>query len=141
MKSKHFVVIAIVAILAALAAVGTHRAHVAKLSSHIQAQDAAGQDVTVNQQSLQAYVGQHMFTSANVYLKAGYDRAVAASQQAGQSQANGTVYAQAQTSCDQKGVDSIRQANCVQAYVAAHSSAQANPQSAPMPTPASFTKS
>ena len=82
--------------------------------------DTAGIDVTPKISNLKVYANEHMGASASFTLKGSYNRAVAAAQTAAAAASNSSqVYADAQRACSSKS-DSLVQAHCNQAYLAAH---------------------
>ncbi len=87
----------------------------------IESSDNLGTDVTVPQATLKAYAAAHMGAAASVTLNGSYNRAQAAARIAAQSASNAStqVYADAQKACSGKA-DSLVQAHCNQAYLAAH---------------------
>lgn len=137
MKTRYTLALAVVAILAGAGLIVSHQHHLNELGDAIVAKDTAAQDVTADLAAAQSYADKHMGVSASVELKAGYNRAQAASQAALNPASNGQVYQDAQTACASKA-DSIVQARCVQSYLAAHSQPSANPQVAVAPNPADF---
>jgi hypothetical protein len=114
------------------------RAHA--MAQAIVTADQSGQDITALQAKLAAYVHAHMLTDQTVFLSGSYNRAAAAAQAAANPNSNGTVYAQAQASCASHA-DSLVQARCVQAYLAANAQTGANPQAVAAPVKADYTKS
>lgn len=139
MKARYFLGIAVIAFAVGIGQVALHQHAAATLAAKITTDDAASLDTTTDQQVLANYVKVHMATSQRVLLTASYNRAVQAAQAAANPASNGTVYAAAQASCAGHS-DSLVQARCVQAYLASHSSAGANPQPATMPSKTDYTK-
>ena len=139
MKTRYFVGVVAVALAVCGWQIAVHRHYVQTQTAAITAQDQAGLDPSATEVAVNTYVHTHMLTSTSVFLKASYDRAVAASQSTA-TESNGQVYAAAQAACASHA-DSIVQANCVQAYLSAHSTTGANPQApAPAPAKADYTK-
>ena len=104
----------------------------------IVAADLAGQDTSSAITTLKAFAAGHMGASVNFTLKGSYDRAQAAAAAAANTPApNAQVYADAQRACSGKS-DSIVQAKCNQAYVAAHLTAVATPTPVPAPKLAGY---
>jgi hypothetical protein len=108
--------------------------HTARLQAdEIVKSDTAGADTTAAITSLKGFVAAHMGGSVGFTLKASYDRAQAAAQAAAAATtSNSQIYADAQKACSGKS-DSITQARCNQAYIAAHLSTAPTP--APVPAP------
>ncbi len=100
--------------------------------------DTAGTDTHVALASLKTFTQNHMGASITFTLTGAYARAQAAAQAvaaqaAAAAAANSQIYADAQRLCSGKS-DSIVQAHCNQAYLAAHL-ANIPPPPAPVPTP------
>ena len=140
MKARYFLGIAVIAFVIGIWQVVAHQQHAGILAAKITTDDTAGLDTTADQQALATYVSTHMATSRTVLLVGSYNRAVQAAQAAANPASNGSVYAAAQAACASHA-NSLVQANCVQAYLAAHSSTGTNPQPAATPTKAAYTKS
>jgi hypothetical protein len=100
-----------------------NRQAAANQAKQIVLDDQAGKNVETDLIKLRVYVASHMKTNVKFVLTGSYDRALAAAK--AQSSASSAVYAAAQASCDKRGVDSIRQSQCVAAYIAANSSGTA----------------
>jgi len=139
MKARYFFGIAVITFAIGIWQVALNQRTATTLATKITADDTAGLDTTTDQQVLTRYVSAHMATSRSVVLIASYNRAEQAAQAAANPASNGSVYAAAQASCAGHA-DSLVQARCVQAYLAAHSSAGANPQPAATPSKADYTK-
>jgi len=139
MKSKYFFAIAVLALVVGLDQVVLHQRHAGELVTTIEAGDQQGLATTTEQQTLQQYTHDHMAVSETVFLAGSYNRAVAAAQAAANPASNGQVYAEAQAACASHA-DSITQANCVLAYVAAHSTPSTDPQAVVQPSKAAYTK-
>lgn len=114
---------ALLFILAMTLAVGAgvllvqNRQNAVNQAKAIVAKDEAGTDTTNEMIKLKAFASTHMKVNVKYVLTGSYNRAVAeAKAKASNSSA---VYAAAQASCDKRGVDSIRQSQCVAAYIAA----------------------
>lgn len=104
----------------------------------IVAADAAGKPTAALLSSLSDFVKQHMGASVALTLKGSYDRAVvAAGVAAAAANPSTQVYADAQKACSGK-TDSITQARCNQAYLAAHLTATPPPVSVPAPQLGSY---
>ena len=67
---------------------------------------------------LKVFAASHMKVNVKFVLTGSYERAMAAAK--AQSSGASATYAAAQASCDKRGVDSIRQSQCVAAYIAAN---------------------
>jgi hypothetical protein len=94
-----------------------NRQNAVSQAKQIVANDEAGTDVTNEMIKLKAYAATHMKVNVKYVLTGSYNRAAAeAKARASNSSA---VYAAAQASCDKRGVDSIRQSQCVASYIAA----------------------
>lgn len=139
MKPQYFFICAVLAGIFGVAFALSHQHQANHLAAVITAADQGGQDTAGAQQTLSAYVHHHMGVSETVFLEGSYDRAVQAAQGASNPSSNGQVYADAQAACAGHA-DSITQANCVQAYVAAHAAPSTNPQAVAQPTKMAFTK-
>lgn len=97
-------------------------------------QDLEGANVDTDLLKLKVYAANHMKVNVKFVLTGSYDRAVAAAKaEAAKSNAG---YAAAQAACDKKGVDSIRQSQCVAAYLAANPTPTTTPN---MPDVATYT--
>lgn len=83
-------------------------------------QDQAGTNVDTELIKLRVFTASHMKVNVKLVLTGSYNRAVAAAK--AQSSSSSAMYAAAQASCDKRGVDSIRQSQCVAAYIAANGS-------------------
>lgn len=128
MKKRHSLLIFIVGLATGLAAcfvlVG-NRQHAANLAQQIVQSDQSGANVQTDVLSLKSYAASHMKVNVSFVLLGSYKRDVdKAKNDALQSNAS---YAAAQASCDKRGVDSIRQANCVAAYLATHGGQLSSP--------------
>lgn len=84
-----------------------------ELKNQILVKDNQTQDVKEDLETLRQYIFSHMNSSTKVELVASYNRAV---ESAKAGQGNG-VYNEAQAACDQRGVSSVAQAQCVQEYL------------------------
>lgn len=112
-----------------------NRQNAANQAKQIIISDQAGTNVDTDLLKLKAYASSHMKVNVQFVLKGSYDRAVAAAKaEANKSNAS---YAAAQASCDRRGVDSVRQAQCVSAYLAANPSPTATPK---LPDIAAYTQ-
>lgn len=129
MKKRHSLLIFVCALCVALAAcfvlVG-NRQHVANLAQQIVKSDTAGTNVQTDIIKLKSYAASHMKVNVSFVLTGSYNRDV--QQAKAQAAQSNSTYGAAQASCDKRGVDSIRQANCVAAYLAAHGGQAAAPQ-------------
>lgn len=137
MKKRYGALLFVAAIGVALIAATllvTNRQNTVDQATKIVAADQAGTDVETDMLKLQAYAASHMKVNVKFTLTGSYDRAVSAAKQA--AAASNSVYAAAQASCDKQGVDSIRQARCVSAYVAANGGTVPDVQ---LPSKATFT--
>lgn len=139
MKARYFFAISLVVFGVGAWQLYDHQKQMDVLESAIQNKDISGQPVDADMVAAQAYSQAHMGTSSSVFLSGSYDRAMAASSAASNPSSNGAVYAQAQAACAGKA-DSIVQAKCVSAYVAAHAAPSANPQAVAAPTKEAYTK-
>jgi hypothetical protein len=89
--------------------------------------DASGADITAKIADLKTFANDHMGASVGFTLKSSYDRAVVAAQTAAAAaNSNSQIYADAQRACSSKS-DSLVQAHCNQAYLAAHLTNIPNP--------------
>lgn len=102
-----------------------NRQDAANQAKQIIVSDQAGANVDTDLLKLKVYAASHMKVNVEFTLTGSYNRAVAAAKEEA-NKANGT-YTAAQASCDKKGVDSIRQSQCVAAYIAAHPSPASTP--------------
>lgn len=120
MKKRYGALLFIFAMLVAVGAgmlLVQNRQDAVNQAKTIVVKDEAGTDVTNEMIKLKVYGASHMKVNVKYVLTGSYNRAVAdAKAKASNSSA---VYAAAQASCDKRGVDSIRQSQCVAAYVAA----------------------
>ncbi|HEX3082533.1 MAG TPA: hypothetical protein VHQ86_04730 [Candidatus Saccharimonadia bacterium] len=113
----------VVAVLLAVAGFGIRTA--SGRSAHSQATkivsaDTAGTDTKAAIADLKTFAQNHMGASVSFTLQGSYDRANAAAQAAAAaSTSTSQVYADAQKACASKS-DSLVQAHCNQAYLAAH---------------------
>ena len=114
MKARYLFVAAIACGVLAIAGLRINSETALDLKTQVIERDRAGQPATEQLEELRQYVFSHMNTTTRVELVGSYERAVEA---AARSQ-NGDVYTQAQATCDQPGVSSVAQAECVQAYLA-----------------------
>lgn len=111
-----------------------NRQDAANQAKQIVASDQAGTNVETDLIKLKVYAASHMKVNVQFILTGSYNRAVAAAKaEASKSNAG---YAAAQASCDKKGVDSIRQSQCVAAYLAANPTPMATPK---LPDVANYT--
>lgn len=102
-----------------------NRQEAANQAKQIITKDQLGTGVDTDLLKLKVYAASHMKVNVQFVLTGSYDRAVtAAKAEAAKSNAG---YATAQAACDKKGVDSIRQSQCVAAYLAAHPAPVATP--------------
>lgn len=128
-----FIVAMAIAVFASMLLVQNRQSAVTQ-AKEIVAKDEAGTDVTNEMIKLKAYATTHMKVNVKYMLTGSYNRAVADAK--AKANTSSTMYAAAQASCDKRGVDSIRQSQCVAAYIAA------NGQSAPdvkLPDKAKYT--
>lgn len=128
MKKRHGAAIIIVAMLVALGAsivLVLNRQSAVTQAREIVAKDNAGGNVQTDMLKLKTYADRHMKVNMQYILVGSYDRAVVAAKEA--AMRSNTAYSAAQANCDKRGVDSIRQANCVAAYLATHGSATVEP--------------
>jgi hypothetical protein len=139
MKSKYFFTIAVIAAVIGLDQVVAHQHHAGTLATAIIASDQQGLATTTQQQSLLQYTQAHMAVSETIFLAGSYNRAVQAADAAANPASNGQIYSEAQAACASHA-NSIVQADCVQAYVAAHSTPSTDPQAVTQPTKAAYTK-
>jgi hypothetical protein len=139
MKARYFFAISLVVLGVGAWQLYDHQKQMDILVGSIQNKDISGQPIDADIANAQTYASQHMATSSSVFLSGSYDRAMATSTAASNPASNGAVYAQAQASCAGKA-DSIVQAKCVSAYVAAHAAPSANPQAVATPTKEAYTK-
>lgn len=95
----------------------TNRQDAATQAKQIVLNDQAGTNVETDVLKLRAYAASHMKVNVAFTLTGSYNRAVAAAKTV---PGNAAMYAAAQASCDKPGVDSVRQSQCVAAYVAAN---------------------
>ena len=97
-------------------------------ADQIVSSDTAGVDTTPKIASLKTYANDHMGASVAFTLKSSFDRATAASQAAAVAATSNSqqIYADAQRACSSKS-DSLVQAHCNQAYLAAHLNNVPNP--------------
>lgn len=102
-----------------------NRQSAANQAKQIVASDQAGANVDTDMIKLKVFATSHMKVNVQFVLAGSYDRAVAAAKAEANKPNPG--YAAAQASCDIKGVDSIRQSQCVAAYLAAHPSPVTTP--------------
>lgn len=128
MKKRYGLLLFIVAMLIMLfgsVLLVMNRQHAAAEAKAIVVADQAGTNVQTDILKLKVYAVSHMKVNVMFTLTGSYNRAVAAAK----AEANKTnaTYAAAQASCDKKGVDSIRQSQCVAAYIAAHPSTVVTP--------------
>lgn len=102
-----------------------NRQKAANQAKQIIVTDQAGGNVDTDLLKLKVYAASHMKVNVEFTLTGSYNRAV----EAAKAEANKTnaTYAAAQASCDKKGVDSIRQSQCVAAYIAANPAPVATP--------------
>lgn len=111
-----------------------NRQEAANQAKQIVTKDQLGTNVETDLIKLKVYAASHMKVNVKLVLAGSYDRAVAAAKaEAAKSNAG---YATAQAACDKKGVDSIRQSQCVAAYLAANPTPMAAPK---MPNVANYT--
>lgn len=133
MKARYALIISFLLLLVSIISMAVNHSSAASRATAIRAADASGQDTTLLRDQLKEYSAAHMAAATSVELTASYNKDVKAAQNAaGGAQATGQVYAQAQTACASKN-DSIVQARCVAAYVAAHSTPLAQPKAAVLP--------
>lgn len=119
-------------VTSAVAMAVNHASAVSRVTA-IVAEDASGKDTTISRDQLKAYSAAHMNASTSLELTASYNKDVKAAQNAASgAQATGQVYAQAQAACASKS-DSLVQARCVSAYIAAHSTPLAQPKAPVLP--------
>lgn len=128
MKKRYGLLLFIVAMLIALAGsilLVRNRQSAANQAKQIIVSDQAGTNVETDLLKLKVFAASHMKVNVEFTLTGSYNRAV----EAAKAEANKTnaTYAAAQASCDKKGVDSIRQSQCVAAYIAANPSPVATP--------------
>ena len=104
------------------------------------AADNASESVLAPLAELKQYAAAHMGAGVNLVLSGSYGRAQAAAKAAAQtaSDASAAVYADAQRACSGK-TDSLTQARCNQAYLAAHLPSVPAAASVQAPAVASFT--
>lgn len=112
----------------------TNRQDAATQAKQIVASDQVGTNVDTDIIKLKLFATSHMKVNVQFVLTGSYDRAVAAAK-AKASKTN-VSYAAAQAACDKKGVDSIRQSQCVSTYLAAHPAPVVTPK---MPDAAIYT--
>jgi len=121
MKKRYGLVLFIAAMsLALLASVllVRNRQEAANQARQIVASDMAGTNVETDVIKLRVFAAAHMKVNVTFTLMGSYNRAVAEAKS--KSNGSGATYAAAQASCDRRGVDSIRQSQCVAAYIAAN---------------------
>jgi ABC-type phosphate/phosphonate transport system substrate-binding protein len=107
-------------------------------ANQIVSADTAGTDTATQIASLKSYVGSHMGSSIRFSLAGSYNRAVAAAQAAASAGNNySQIYADAQKACSSKS-DSLVQAHCNQAYLAAHLASAPSVAPVVMPVLASY---
>lgn len=138
MKKRHGLLLFIVAIGLALFAsilVVQNRQSAADQARQIVVRDQAGKNVETDLIKLRVYAASHMKVNVKLVLKGSYDRAMAAAK--AKANTSNATYAAAQASCDKKGVDSIRQSQCVAAYIAAQPNAAPK---AKLPDAANYTQ-
>jgi len=121
MKKRYGAIIFLVAMAVALAGcyllINNRQAAVTQAKA-IVTKDQAGTDITTDQIKLKAFAASHMKVNVVYVLQGSYDRAVAEAK--AKANSSNAMYAAAQASCDKRGVDSIRQSQCVAAYIAAN---------------------
>lgn len=98
-----------------------NRQNAAEQAKQIIIKDQAGTNVETDLIKLKVFAASHMKVNVTFVLSGSYDRAVAAAK--AKANTSNAMYAAAQASCDKQGVDSIRQSQCVAAYIAANGSA------------------
>lgn len=135
MSKRILFIVAGIVLAAAGIYVRATNAHEARIQADkIVAADTAGADTAPAIASLKDYAALHMGASVKFTLQGSYNRAKAAAEaSAASASANSKIYAAAQAACAGKS-DSITQAKCNQAYIAAHLSTAPTP--APVPAPA-----
>lgn len=117
-------------------AASTHEARAQ--ADRIVAADATGADTSASITTLKDYVKLHMGASVKFTLQSSYDRANAKAKAAAAATSdNSKIYAAAQAACAGKS-DSITQAKCNSAYLAAHLSNLPTPAPVPAPVLASY---
>ena len=127
MKKRHGALIFIVAMAVGLLGcylLVQNRQNAVTHAKAIVAKDRAQADVTTDQIKLKAYGATHMKVNVVYVLEGSYDRAVAEAK--AKASGSNAMYAAAQASCDKRGVDSIRQSQCVAAYIAARGQTASN---------------
>lgn len=114
MKVRYLFIAAVVFGVLSIVFLRLNAQHVLDSKEDILLADAQGSDVKPQLEELRQYVFAHMNTSTRIELVGSYNRAL---EQERQSQ-GGSLYADAQATCDQQGVSSVAQAQCVQDYLA-----------------------
>lgn len=105
-------------ILAGCMMLVNNRQAAANQAKQIVVADQAGTNVETDLLKLKTYVASHMKTNVEFTLTGSYQREVEAIKT--QANSSNAMYAAAQASCDKRGVDSIRQSQCVAQYIAAN---------------------
>lgn len=124
MKKRYGALLFVIAMAVAVGAsilLVQNRQNAANQAKQIVIKDQVGTDVTNEMIKLKAYAATHMKVNVKYVLQGRYDRAVAEAK--AKSSNSSAMYAAAQASCDRRGVDSIRQSQCVAAYLAANGQA------------------
>ena len=113
-----------------------NRQEAANQAKQIIVDDQAGTNVETDLLKLKVYAASHMKVNVQLTLTGSYNRAVEAAK--AEANKSNVTYAAAQAACDKKGVDSIRQSQCVASYIAANPSPTAAPK---MPNVATYQRS
>lgn len=128
MKVRYLFILAVVAAVSAVVGLRWNQQRVAELRQAVIAADEANGDVESALTGLHRFVVSHMNTSVRVELVASYERAVARAQSGFAAETDEELLAQAQAACDQPGVSSVEQAECVRQFLESRRTPGTNPQ-------------
>jgi len=118
MKLRYVLTVSVALLVFGIFAIGQNSGNAQDLATKVLSADDANQSLVVPQKALADYVHRHMGSSTQLFLDASYQRAVAATNASPAT--SGQVYHDAQAACVSH-TSAVNQANCVQAYVNAHS--------------------
>lgn len=127
MKKRYGLLLFIVAMVITLGGcmlLVSNRQNAADQAKQIIIRDQAGTNVETDMLKLKTYAASHMKVNVEFVLTGSYNRAVAEAK--AQASSSNAMYGAAQASCDRRGVDSVRQSQCVAAYIAAQGGSAPN---------------
>lgn len=128
MKPRYIFILAVALAILSIFGLRYNGQKASDLRAAVRNKDTQNQDTKAEIEALRKFVFTHMNSSIRFELTSGYDRAVTLAKQASSTSGDADLYAQAQTTCDQPGVGSVAQAQCVQDFLSARLQPGQNPQ-------------